>query len=128
MYTDPNSDAVIAEAPFVDPKGLGIGGVLTDIFGMPSTLDQPTQELIDVRNRLARLSKLDEAQNRALDAINEQLRELGFMYEERDELYRQFLRKLDDVELANDDPRTPEQVRRQDEATKKIIDQLMVKK
>lgn len=128
LYTDASSGAVVVEPPFVDPQGLGIGGVLTDIFGMPSTLDQPTQELIDARNRLARLAKLDEAQTQALDVINDQLRELGFMYEERDELYRQFLRKMDDVELADDEPRTPEQLRLRDEATKAIIDQLLQKK
>lgn len=128
MYSDASSGAVLVEPPFVDPRGLGIGGVLTDIFGMPSTLDQPTQELIDARNRLARLAELDEAQTKALDAINNQLRELGFMYEERDALYRQFLRKLDDIELADDEPRTPQQLRQRDEAAKVIIEQLLQKK
>lgn len=127
MYSDQSSGAVMVEAPFVDPKGLGVSGVLTDIFGMPSTLDQPTQELIDTRNRLARLAELDVAQTEALDAINEQLRELGFMYEERDELYRQFLRKLDDVELADDSARTPEQLRQRDDATREVIAQLLKK-
>lgn len=128
MHVDPDSGAVIVEPPFVDPQGLGIGGVLTDIFGMPSTLDQPTQKLIDTRNRLARLTELDDAQTKALDAINEQLRELGFMYEERDELYRQFLRKMDDAELADEKPRTPEQLRRRDEATRLVIKQLLQQK
>lgn len=129
MHSDEGSAAIVADAPFVDPQGLGIGGVLTDIFGMPSTLDQPTQELIDARNRLARLAKLDQAQVEALDAINEQLRELGFMYEERDELYRQFLRKVDDREFyAANEPRTPAQLKRRDEATRKIIDELLQRK
>lgn len=128
MYSDEESGAVVADAPFVDPQGLGIGGVLTDIFGMPSTLDQPTQELLDARNRLARLSQLDKAQMEALDAINEQLRELGFMYEERDELYRQFLRKLDEKEFSGaDETRTPAQLRRRDEATRRIIEGLLQK-
>lgn len=128
MHVDSDSGTVIVEPPFVDPRGLGIGGVLTDVFGMPSTLDQPTQEFIDTRNRLARLPELDDAQTVALDAINEQLRELGFMYEERDELYRQFLRKMDDVELADENPRTPEQLRRRDEATRLVIKQLLRQK
>jgi ABC-type transport system involved in cytochrome c biogenesis ATPase subunit len=128
MYADASSGVMVVEPPFVDPQGLGIGGVLTDIFGMQTTLDQPTQELIDARNRLARLAKLDDAQIKALDVINDQLRGLGFMYEGRDELFRQFLRKLDDVEMADDELRTPEQLRRRDEATKAIIDQLLQKK
>lgn len=128
MHVGSDSGVVTVEPPFVDPRGLGIAGVLTDIFGMPSTLDQPTQKLIDTRNRLARLAELDDAQSKALDAINEQLRELGFMYEERDELYREFLRKMDNVELADDKPRTPEQLRRRDEATRLVIEQLLQSK
>lgn len=128
MHVDSGSGVVVVEPPFVDPKGLGIGGVLTDIFGMPSTLDKPTQELIDARNRLARLAELDEAQMQTLDAINEKLRELGFMYEERDELYRLFLRMMDDVELADEVPRSPEQLRRRDEATRLVIQQLLQQK
>lgn len=128
MYTDSSSGAVLAEPPFVDPRGLGIGGVLTDIFGMPSTLDQPTQDLIDARNRLARLAELDSEQIKALDIINEKLRELGFMYEERDELYRQFLRKIDAAEFGTSEPRSPSELRERDETMQKVIDMLLREK
>lgn len=127
MHVDPDSGAVIVEPPFVDPRGSGIGGVLTDIFGMPSTLDRPTQKLIDRRNRLSRLSNLTEAQGQELEAINDELRQLGFVYEERDELYREFLRKLDDVELADAEPLTPEDLQRRDETTRELIEQLLKK-
>ena len=125
MTSDPVSKAVVVEPPFVDPKGLGISGVLTDIFGMHSTLDKPTQELIDLRNRLARLDKLDAEQTKALDSINEKLRELGFMYEERDELYGQFLRKVDDIEFGAKEPRSPKELRQRDEMMQKVIEQLL---
>lgn len=126
MYSDASGQMMV-EAPFVDPQGLGIAGVLTDIFAMPSTLDLPTQLLIDKRNTLARLDKLSDDQLRTLESINDQLRKLGFMYEERDELFREFLRKLDDVELADAAPLTPVELRRRDEATHEIIKQLMRK-
>lgn len=125
MTTDRASKAIVVEQPFVDPRGLGIGGVLTDIFGLPSTLDKPTQNLIDARNRLARLDKLDAEQTKTLDAVNENLRELGFMYEERDELYRQFLRKVDNVEFGTNAPRSPEELRQRDEAMNRVIEQLL---
>lgn len=127
LHTDQATNQVIASPPFVDPKGLGIGGVLTDIFGMPSTLDQPTQELIDKRNKLARQERLSVAQAQELEVINEELRKLGFMYEERDELYREFLRKLDDVELADAKPLTPAQLAQRDETTRELIEQLLKK-
>lgn len=125
MTADPVSNVVVVEPPFVDPRGLGIGGVLTDIFGMSSTLDQPTQDLIDARNRLARLEKLDAKQLKVLDSINEKLRELGFMYEERDELYRQFLRKTDAVEFDTNKPRSPDELRQRDEKMQHVIDMLL---
>jgi predicted ATPase len=128
MHSDSNSDVVQVDTPFVDPKGLGVAGVLTDIFGMQSTLDLPTQKLIDDRNKLARKTKLSDMEAQALETINDQLRKLGFMYDERDELYREYLRKLDDVELADVEPLTPDELRRRDETTREIIEQLLQKK
>jgi len=127
MHTDKTTGLIQAMAPFVDPKGLGIGGVLTDIFGMASTLDRPTQELIDKRNKLARLAIPTVAQAQQLEFINDELRKLGFMYQERDELYREFLRKLDDVELADAGPLSPEELKRRDETTREIVEQLLKK-
>lgn len=125
MTTDATSGAVVVEPPFVDPRGLGIGGVLTDIFGMPSTLDQPTQDLIAARNRIARLDEPSTEQVKTLDVINEKLRELGFMYEERDELYRQFLRRVDTAEFTTKDPRSPMELRQRDEAMQNVIQELL---
>lgn len=125
LHTDPASNQVLVSPPFIDPKGLGVSGVLTDIFGMPSTLDEPTQKLIDDRNKLARLRQLSSAQSQQLEIINEELRKLGFMYEERDELYREFLRKLDDVELADTEPLTPEQIAQRDETTRELVEKLL---
>ena len=125
ITTDSISGSVVVEPPFVDPRGLGIGGVLTDIFGMPSTLDKPTQDLITARNRLARLKKLSKRQTETLEAINEKLQELGFMYEERDELYRQFLRKVDAAEFGTSEPRSPEELRDRDEAMQEVIQHLL---
>lgn len=125
ISTDARSNAIVAEPPFVDPRGLGIGGVLTDIFGMPSTLDQPTQDLIATRNKLARLDELTEEQVEALDAINEKLRALGFMYEERDELYRKFLRRLDAAEFSTTDPRSPAELQQQELMMSRVIEQLL---
>ena len=127
MSTDASTGAVAIEAPFVDPKGLGVSGVLTDVFGMGSTLDRPTQELIDRRNRLARLPNPTAPQIQELEVANDALRQMGFIYEERDELYREFLRGLDDVELADARPLTPEELQRRDETTRELIEQLLKK-
>jgi hypothetical protein len=36
----------------VDPKGLGVAAILTEIFGLETTLDQETQDMLDKRNQL----------------------------------------------------------------------------
>jgi predicted ATPase len=124
MYEDANGQ-VRAKAPFIDPKGLGVSGVLTDVFGMASTLDKPTQELIDERNVLARLEKLSRVQSKKLEEINARLHQIGLLYEERDQLYGLFLRKLDEVELSDAGPLTPDQLANREEATKEIISELL---
>jgi predicted ATPase len=116
---------VSIKAPFVDPRGLGFAGVLTDIFGMSSTLDRPTQKLVDERNRLARLGEPSDDELRRLEDVNHELRALGFLYEERDQLYGQFLRKLNKVELADVAPLTPEELQRREETTEEIVQELL---
>lgn len=118
---------VRAKAPFIDPKGLGFSGVLTDVFGMASTLDRPTQDLIDERNALARLEKLSKAQSKKLEEINARLRRIGLLYEEKDNLYSLFLRKLDEAEFAADGPLTPDQLENREEAAREIIAELSKK-
>jgi predicted ATPase len=125
ISTDSKSDVTVVEPPFVDPRGLGIGGVLTDIFGMPTTLDQPTQELIATRNKLARLDEPTEEQLKALDAVNEKLCALGFMYEERDDLYRKFLRQLDAAEFDTTEPRSPAELQQRELMMSQVIQQLL---
>jgi predicted ATPase len=127
MFAD-KAGQIFVKQPVVDPRGLGFSGVLTDIFGMPSTLDRPTQELIDQRNRLARIASLSEAQAQKLEQINSELRSLGFMYEERDELYRQFLRSASQIERASAPPLTPDELRNRDEATRELLTELMGQK
>lgn len=126
MYNDDRGQ-VMTSAPFVDPRGLGIGGVLTDIFGMPSTLDQPTQEKIDRRNKLARAANPSAAQKKELAMLNSELHKLGFTVPERNELFKKFLRALDSVELADAPPLSPENVSLRDEVARQIVMKLLQK-
>lgn len=113
--------------PRVDPKGLGFAGVLTDVFGMASSLDKPTQELIDKRNDLAREEQLTPAMAREFEKLNSELRHLGFLYEERDKLYSDFLRQLDRVELADVEPLSPDELRNREAESLEIVQRLLKK-
>lgn len=127
MAVRDNSAVTLAE-PMIDPRGLGFSGVLTDIFGLPSTLDKPTQIKIDRRNTLAAQEELSPALAKEFEKINAELRHLGFLYEERDKLYSRFLRELDSVELADVEPLTPEELREREEEARSIVERIIGKK
>lgn len=116
---------ISVDPPRVDPKGLGFAGVLTDIFGLSSSLDKPTQELIDRRNELARKDKLTDALAKEFADIKDELRRLGFLYEERDKLYSEFLKQLKNVELADVEPLSPDELRERETETRRIVEELL---
>jgi ABC-type multidrug transport system ATPase subunit len=81
--------------PDFDPRGLGVAGILTsDLFGLPSTLDIYTQQLIDERNELLFLeseNKLNEQQEHRLKELYEILNSAGFSQIFKDPLYSEFV-------------------------------------
>ncbi|MES0096403.1 AAA family ATPase [Mesorhizobium sp. M0019] len=124
MSSDDEGNVSVAP-PRIDPKGLGFAGVLTDIFGLSSSLDKPTQELIDKRNKLASKEELTPAMAKEFEDIKNELRHLGFLYEERDRLYSEFLRQLDRVELADVEPLTPDELREREAESREIVERLL---
>ena len=88
---------------------MGFTATLTEIFGLPTSLDPETQRQVDERNTLARIDKRTEEQNKELIAINDKLNRLGFMFEDREPLYQDFLRAMGDVRYADRPPLSPEQ-------------------
>lgn len=126
MSIDDDGD-ISVEPPNFDPKGLGFAGVLTDIFGLSSSLDKPTQELIDRRNELAREDSLTDSMAKEFSKIKGELLNLGFLYEERDKLYSEFLKQLKNVELADIQPLSPDELREREAETRRIVEELVSK-
>ena len=86
---------VTVQPPAEDPRGLGVTGVLTELFGLPTTLDPTTQEKLDERERLAsRLDSLTSEELLRLQALNRELRGMGFAGERRDPIEARFLTEL----------------------------------
>ncbi|MEU3702752.1 AAA family ATPase [Streptomyces anulatus] len=87
---------ISAEMPTVDPRGRGIGGLLTtELYGLDTQLDDHTQRLIDDQYELARSPVLNEEDNRRLRSINNELESLGFDTIRRDSVVSLFLAELD---------------------------------
>lgn len=115
---------VKASAPYANPKGMGFTATLTEIFGMPTSLDIDTQRLIDERNALAqRADKSDKDEQRLIE-LNDDLARRGFLYEDREPLYQDFLRAWHDVRYADQPPMTPEEIQQRHASMKALIKKL----
>ncbi|MEU1921099.1 AAA family ATPase [Streptomyces albogriseolus] len=88
--------AVRAEMPTVDPRGHGVGALLTtELYGLSTQLDDHTQSLIDMQYELSRMPALNEEDNRRLRSVNQELESLGFDTIRRDKVVSLFLAELD---------------------------------
>ncbi|MEI9933146.1 MAG: AAA family ATPase [Rhizomicrobium sp.] len=79
--------------PELDPRGQGYGAIVTsDMFGIASSLDKSTQELLEEQRLLAGRESLTANEQRRLDDLNAQLERLGFRFFLPDDEYSRFLR------------------------------------
>jgi ABC-type multidrug transport system ATPase subunit len=127
MFAD-DAGQVSVSPPYTDPKGMGFTATLTEIFGLPTSLDPETQRQIDERNTLARIDQRTEGQDKQLIAINDKLNRLGFMFEDREPLYQDFLRAMHDVRYADRPPLSPDQIEKRHAAMNKLIKSLLTKR
>lgn len=119
-----DDDKMKVTEPYADPRGMGFTATLTEIFGLPTTLDPETQRQVDERNILAQIEKRTKDQEKQLIEINDKLNRLGFMNESREPLYQDFLRAWHDVRYADRPPLTPEDVEKRHNAMQLLIKQL----
>jgi ABC-type cobalamin/Fe3+-siderophores transport system ATPase subunit len=126
MFTDA-SGRVGVSAPYADPRGMGFTATLTEIFGLATSLDSETQQMVDDRNDLAGIADKTDKQEKTLIEINDKLNRLGFLFEDREPLYQDFLRAWHDVRYADRPPLSPEQIEARHLAMKTLIKQLMAK-
>jgi ABC-type cobalamin/Fe3+-siderophores transport system ATPase subunit len=84
-YDEEDKKRLVYEQPLRDPRGQGVANVLTsEYFGLPSSLDKNTQELLDERLELAYKAELTEEQRQRLSTINQELGYLGLVISFRD--------------------------------------------
>ena len=127
----PHTGHVTATQPDIDPRGLGVAGILTsELFGLPSVLDRPTLDLLQERNELLYKQdhqQLDDSGQRRLQELFLILNRKGFARIDKDPLYEQFLRAYAErTELLTTDNLyvTKEQREAQDRIALDILDEL----
>lgn len=94
LHMEQESDRrIVAYHPEMAPRGMGYAAIVTsDMFGIASSLDQPTQKLLEAQRAYAAKERLTPDEQRELDEINEKLDRLGFRFFHPDDEYSRYLR------------------------------------
>ncbi len=81
--------------PEVNPKGMGVAGLLTsDLFGLPTTLDPETQDELDRKRQLQFKENRTYEENVELSHLTQELEKLGFTRTTRDPMYDKYIERL----------------------------------
>lgn len=87
------ASGIIAIHPEMDPKGMGYAAIVTsDMFGIASSLDRPTQLLLEEQRIYASKEHLTSGEQQKLDVVNLKLDNLGFRFFHPDDEYSRYLR------------------------------------
>lgn len=120
---------VLAAEPEDDPRGMGYAGILTsDMFGLGSTLDEYTTNLLRDRRTIIEKQELDDSDRQKLAALNQKIEELGFSTAHWDEEYRTYLqlrKKIYPEVFHETSPDTPEAKRKRKEKAEQVIRQIL---
>lgn len=129
MWQD-ESNQVHAQAPAESPSGMGYSGILTsDMFGLRSTLDNPTEDLLRDRRALIELDQLSDKQRQDLRLLDKKIEALGFTTVHWDKDYQEYLqvRKKIDAELFDEEEPTPDVQAKRKAKAQEILQRLQEK-
>jgi predicted ATPase len=129
MWQD-ESYQVHANVPAESPRGMGYGGILTsDMFGLRSTLDNPTEDLLRERRALIELDQLSDEQRQRLKSLDNEIEGLGFTTAHWDKDYQEYLqiRKKIDAELFDEEEPTPDVQAKRKAKAQEILQRLQEK-
>lgn len=137
LRRDENPRRVVAFHPGMDPRGLGYAAIVTsDMFGIASSLDAPTQHLLEKQRVFSAKDRLLPSEQAELDRVNADLSRLGFRFFHPDEEYSRYLRLRNDALIEKWGRGTPEELAgnavamsREDreELARRLIDQMIKK-
>jgi ABC-type multidrug transport system ATPase subunit len=93
LKRDKTNLKISAHKPAEDPRGLGYAGIVTsDMFGIATSLDKSTYELLEQQRAYGVRDNLTGRQKKELDEINSKLDRLGFRFSLPDDEYSRYLR------------------------------------
>ncbi len=136
-----HKNKIQTKPPTEDPKGMGVAGVLTEIFGLETTLDKKTQQQLERRRHIESmlynhehkayvlpLNEKKEDIQHELENLNKELDGLGFSRVTRDPLYQKFQARFDaemNYRKSNFEPLTDGEKQKHDALVEKILKELL---
>jgi hypothetical protein len=125
MQKDADGSTLICR-PEIDPQGLGVAGVLTSIFDLDSTIDQPT--LNKITRRIYLFSKRDTwspQEEGEYEELTDDLAGLGFNREFSDPYFERFATAIARHHRATIKKLTPQRRRELDEYADRLLAELL---
>lgn len=123
------SGKTIAEIPEVDPKGLGVAGILTsELFDLPSLLDQKTQLDLNYKRYLDAKSVQGELTPEELiehKKLTKEMYELGYYDVTTDKVYDRYLKHVFQNKLFQKVEFTPEEEEEINNISKKVLNKIL---
>lgn len=93
LKRDDETLRISAEAPGIDPMGMGYAGVITsEMFDLNAAVDTTTQKLLETQRTLSAKGQLTGPERDALEEATAKLETFGFHYQMRDPVYTEYLR------------------------------------
>ncbi len=93
LSTDEHKNQIVAVHPELDPRGQGYAAiVMSDMFGIASTLDNATHLLLEKQRAFAGKENLSREELAQLSELNTELERLGFRFFHPNEEYSRYLR------------------------------------
>lgn len=116
--------------PHEHPQGMGIAGLLrSEMFGLPSTLDRRTLDLLQERNELIALrtkTTLTTEQQVRLDRLATVIDDLGFAHAYRDPMYQKFIELVYTTRSRPlDELFSPDEMQEHEALASKIVEELV---
>lgn len=115
-----------ARMPEVDPKGMGVAGLLTsELFDLPSTLDSETQGQLNRKRQLLYKKEKTEKEILELQNLETELNKLGFSKTTRDPLYEKFITKLFSRPEYQSKVLSNEDMKKMENLTDELLDEIL---
>lgn len=123
---DRTADGTTIRIPEVNPKGMGVAGLLTsDLFGLPTTLDCETQDQLDRKRQLQFKNNRTCEENAELSYLTQELEKLGFTRTTRDPLYDKYIERLFSRPEFQEKPITDEERKEMLKLTDDILTEIL---